>query len=206
MKETIKSIKWSLILASLLYLVLGVALIFWPDASNLVLCYFIAVVLTAYGAFNILAFFGREGGSWIGLIVGIICAAFGIYALLQPTRINDIISLILGLVILVDGAMSLRRDFELRALGFEKWWVPLLLDMAILVFGILVIFNPTLFAAVLLQVIGAVLIYESLSDLWTIHRLSRLAKAAKQVVEEALQDSAAVEAEVVDVEDTEDHT
>ena len=108
MREALRSVKWSLILASLLYLVLGVALLFWPDTSNLILCYLIAAVLTAYGAFQVIAFFGREGGSWIGLIIGIICAGFGVYALIQPTGISDIISIILGFVIVVDGALSLR--------------------------------------------------------------------------------------------------
>ena len=43
MREALRSVKWSLILASLLYLVLGVALLFWPDTSNLILCYLIEI-------------------------------------------------------------------------------------------------------------------------------------------------------------------
>lgn len=198
MMERLRDIKWSLILASLLYLVLGVALIVRPQTSNLILCYFVAAILTCYGLFNILAYFGRERGSWIGLVIGVICAAFGVYALIQPTSISAIISTILGVVILVDGAMSLRRDLDLRARGFEFWWIPLLLDVAILVLGVMVIFNPTLFAQFLLQVIGVILIYESLSDLWTIYQLSRLARAVSNEL------SPIVEAEVVDVRDSDD--
>ena len=191
MRELLKEIKWSLILASLLFLFLGVALLFWPHTSNLILCYIVAAVLTAYGLFNIIAYFGKERGSLIGLIVGVICAAFGIYAIVQPTRISDIISIILGVAILVDGAMSLRRDFELRTVGFVQWWIPFALDMLILVLGAIVIFNPGLFAELLLQIIGIILIYESVSDLWSIHRLAKLARAA------------VVEGDVVDVRDAE---
>lgn len=189
MRELLKGIKWSLILASLLYLFLGLALLIWPHTSNLILCYIVAGVLTAYGLFNIIAYFGRERGSWIGLAVGIICAAFGIYAFAQPTRISDIISIILGVVILVDGVMSLRRDFELRTAGFSRWWVPFGLDVLILILGAIVVFNPGLFAELLLQIIGVVLIYESISDLWCIHRLAKLAR------------SAVIEGEVIDVQD-----
>lgn len=188
MRELLKDIKWSLILASLLFLFLGVALLIWPHTSNLILCYIVAGVLTAYGLFNIIAYFGRERGSLIGLIVGIICAAFGVYAIVQPTRISDIISIILGVAILVDGAMSLRRDFELRTVGFPQWWVPFALDVLVLVLGAIVIFNPGLFAELLLQMIGIILIYESVSDLWSIHRLAKLARAA------------VVEGEVIDVQ------
>lgn len=189
MLQALKETKWTLILASLLYLVLGVALILWPNTSNLILCYLVAAVFTGYGLFNILGYFGRERGSVFGLGIGVICAAFGLFSLVQPTRISDIISIILGVVILVDGAISLRRDFELRAGGFPYWYVPLILDILILILGVMVIFNPTAFAQFLLQVIGAILIYESLSDLWTIHRLAKLSR------------NALLEAEFFEVED-----
>ena len=200
MIQRLKHIKWNLILASLLYLVLGVGLIVWPKTSNLVLCYFVAAILTAYGLFNILSFFSRErgAGAGIGLVVGVICAAFGIYSFFQPTRISDIISTILGVVILVDGAMSLRRDFELREQGFDKWWIPFVLDVVILLLGVMVIFNPTAFAQFLLQVIGVILIYESLSDLWTIYQLDRLAHAVIAPAPPVL------EGEVLDVQDADD--
>ena len=191
MRELLKDIKWSLILASLLFLFLGAAMLVWPHTSSLILCYIVAAVLTAYGLFNILAYFGKERGSLIGLIVGVICVAFGVYAFAQPTRISDIISIILGVAILVDGAMSLRRDYQLRTVGFTQWWVPFALDVLILVLGAIVIFNPGLFAELLLQIIGVILIYESVSDLWTIHRLAKLTRAA------------VVEGEVIDVQDVE---
>ena len=191
MKELLKDIKWSLIVASLLFLFLGIALLIWPHTSNLILCYIVAGVLTAYGLFNIIAYFGRERGSLIGLIVGIICAAFGVYAIVPPTRISDIISIILGVAILVDGAISLRRDYELRMAGFPKWWIPFALNVLILILGAIVVFNPGLFAELLLQIIGVILICESVSDLWSIHRLAKLAH------------SAVVEGEVIDVQDVE---
>lgn len=193
MREMLKDIKWSLILASLLYLFLGVALLIWPHTSNLILCYIVAAVLTAYGLFNILAYFGRERGSVIGLIIGVICAGFGLYALVQPTRISDIIFIILGVAVLVDGAMSLRRDLDLRTAGFERWQVPFALDVIILILGCVIVFNPGLFAEVLIQIVGVILIYESISDLWTIHRLAKLTR------------SAVVEGEVIDVRDADEN-
>ena len=191
MRELLKGVKWSLILASLLYFFLGAALLIWPHTSNLILCCIVAVVLTAYGLFNIIAYFGKERGSLVGLVVGVICAGFGLYALVQPTRVSDIIFIILGVVILVDSAMSLRRDFDLRAAGFVRWWAPFALDVLILILGCVVVFNPSLFAEVLIQIVGVILIYESVSDLWSIHRLAKLTRAA------------VIEGEVIDVQDAE---
>ena len=69
--------------------------------------------------------------------------------------------------------------------------MPFALDVLILIFGAVVIFNPGLFAELLLQMIGVILIYESVSDLWTIHRLAKLAR------------SAVVEGEIIDIQDGE---
>ena len=126
----------------------------------------------------------------VGLVIGIICAGFGLYALVQPTRVSDTIFIILGVAILVDGATSLRRDLELRRAGFDRWWVPFALDVLILILGCIVVFNPSLFAEVLIQIVGIILIYESVSDLWSIHRLAKLTR------------SAVIEGEVIDVRDT----
>ncbi len=126
----------------------------------------------------------------VGLVIGIICAGFGLYALVQPTRVSDIIFIILGVAILVDGATSLRRDLELRRAGFDRWWVPFALDVLILILGCIVVFNPSLFAEVLIQIVGIILIYESVSDLWSIHRLAKLTR------------SAVIKGEVIDVRDT----
>lgn len=191
MRELFKDIKWSLILASLLYLFLGLALLVWPHTSNLILCYIVAAVLTGYGLFNIIAYFGRERGSLVGLVIGVICAGFGLYALVQPTRVSDIIFIILGVVILVDGVVSLRRDFALRTAGFDRWWVPFTLDVLIVILGCVVVFNPSLFAEMLIQIIGVILIYESVSDLWSIHRLAKLTRAA------------VMESEIIDLRDAE---
>ena len=183
MKETLKAIKWNLILASLLYLLLGLALLFRPGTSTLVLCYLVAGVITAYGVFQLLSFLTSDTRPWLSVVIGVICAAFGLFALLNPLSISDVISTILGLVILIDSILSLRRNWELRRYGMARWWIPVLLDAAALILGLIIIFNPLLLAALLLQVVGLILIYQSISDLWTIHRLSRLSRVMDTPIE-----------------------
>ena len=75
---------------------------------------------------------------------------------------------------------------------------PLLLDLAVLVLGLIVVFNPLLFARLLLQVIGVILLYESISDLWAIHRISKLTRAAEQAAE---SDPPVIEVEVEESDD-----
>lgn len=186
MKETLREIKWNFVLSALLYLLLGVVLAIWPDGSAKMLCYCIGGVVTAYGVFNIVAYFTRRGleGLHPELLAGIVAVAFGVFTLLKPTVIAGILPFVLGLIIVVDGAVNLKRAMTLRSLGFSKWGIYLLLSCLTILLGVGAVLNPFESLTLLLRLIGLVLIYEGISDLWAIFRISSLARAVEHAAED----------------------
>ena len=56
------------------------------------------------------------------------------------------------------------------------WWLDLALSALTLALGALILINPFGTFAALVTLIGLVLIYDGLSDLWIIHRLSRMVR------------------------------
>ena len=76
-------IKWSFSLAAIVELLLGLLLVLAPNTSSQLLCTLIGVVVLAYGAFNILSYLLDRGMSayTFELMLGILAAAFGIFAL-----------------------------------------------------------------------------------------------------------------------------
>lgn len=195
MKETIKEIKWNFILSALLYLILGVVLTGWPDASARMLCYCIGGVVTAYGLFNIAAYFFRRGleGLHLELLGGILALAFGVFTLVRPTVIASILPFVLGLIIVVDGVINLKRALTMKSLAFSKWWVYLLLSLLTVALGAVAVLNPFDSLTLLLRLIGLVLIYEGLSDLWAIFRISSLSKAMRNLMASAEAEASAAE-------------
>ena len=66
---------------------------------------------------------------------------------------------ILGLFIVVDGLVNLKRALELRRMLYLRWTVPLVLSAVSAVLGLVIVFSlPGRGGLVML--IGAVLIYE----------------------------------------------
>ena len=57
-----------------------------------------------------------------------------------------------------------------------RWWLDLALSALTLALGALILINPFGTFAALVTLIGLVLIYDGLSDLWIIHRLSRMVR------------------------------
>ncbi len=60
----------------------------------------------------------------------------------------------------------------------------MLLALLVLILGVLVIAIPTLFGSILMVIIGILLVYEGVSDLWMIYTLSQLAKDVKNILDE----------------------
>ena len=103
-------------------------------------------------------------------------AAQGLLFLLRPVIVASVLPVILGLFIVVDGLVNLKRALELRRMLYLRWTVPLVLSAVSAVLGLVIVFQPFLAAEALVMLIGAVLIYEGLSDLWTIFRVSQWTK------------------------------
>ena len=162
MREFFHNMKLSFLLAAVLYIILGLILLIWPGVSATVFCYAFGGILLIYGVVTIVSFFLRDSrqGSFV-------------FELFLVASVRPVI---LGLFIVVDGLVNLKRALELRRMLYLRWTVPLVLSAVSAVLGLVIVFQPFLAAEALVMLIGAVLIYEGLSDLWTIFRVSQWTK------------------------------
>lgn len=179
MKERLKNMTVSFVFLSVLYLLLGIVLLLWPTTVMDLICYGFGIILLLYGLFSILGFCrseDRKGGAFLELFLGIVAVAVGAVMILCPPLIQSIIPVILGLYIAIDGLLSVKRTLELHRMDYSRWNIHLILSLISAGLGIFVIFHPLLTEAALFQVIGVILLYAGLSDLWTLFHLSRWRK------------------------------
>ncbi len=170
----------AVIISSLAYLVLGIIMILIPDKINDVICYILGAALTVYGLFNIISFFlGREDNMYPELIVGVIATGFGIFTLFTPDIIRNIVSTIIGIVIIVDSLMDVKKAFQLKALGMKRWWIAFLVSALIIIFGLCTIFFPHFFGNALMIVLGIAMLYEGISGFVIVALIGRYAKKSK---------------------------
>mgnify|MGYP000801450494 FL=1 len=120
---------------------------------------------------------------------GVLTAAIGIFSLISPDSIRDILSIVLGLVVIIDSLVGIKRAFTLRDLELSSWWVRLLLSVAAAILGALFMVQKELFGRALLIVIGAVLLYQGLSDLISVIQISILGKRLKKTLGAIVQDN-----------------
>ena len=127
MNEYLKNRKLSFLLASILYLALGLVLLIWPGTATTVICYAFGAVLAIYGLVAIISFFvSRKGGFAFELFLGIV-AAFTplIFASGTVYALTFLISM--GVAALC--ALCMRR-FHLKWLGSFIMSISLIVSMA----------------------------------------------------------------------------
>jgi len=183
MEHILKKIKANVIVSAFICVVLGVILVAWPGLSARVVCLAIGVGLVIKRISRLLNFiFGKDDSmfSQMNLLMGIVITVIGGCILFQPGVIIAIIPILVGIIIVIHGVNNLQQAVSLCKNRYDKWWVALLLGIFTIGFGVLLIFNP--FAAMDIQIrfIGLFLIYDGVSDIWIISRVSRNVKQAYQ--------------------------
>ena len=171
-------IKWSFSLAAIVELLLGLLLVLAPNTSSQLLCTLIGVVVLAYSAFNILSYLLDHGMSayTFELMLGILAAAFGIFALCNKDFIIKFLFIALGLVVLVSSIAGIKRALNLRAFGYARWWAAMVSACATCLIALSIILFPKLYGNMALMIIGIMLIVEAVSDLMSIRKISHLAQ------------------------------
>ncbi|MCR4588147.1 MAG: DUF308 domain-containing protein, partial [Lachnospiraceae bacterium] len=175
MKSILQKIKWNSLITALLCLAIGVVLLVWPDISSKVFCMALAVVLVLIGLFYTLAglFSGESNLYYRGsLVAGILLLVIGLWILKDPEKILELVPVLVGVVILIHGIINLKDAVRLMGMHYGKWWIALVFALLTVIFAVLLIFNPFGTLQMLVRVLGVALIYDGLSDLWIISRLS----------------------------------
>ena len=165
------------IISALAYIVLGFVMIFYPDKVSIALCYTLGGALTVYGLFNLITYFtSKQAFFGFEMIVGIAATAFGVFFLISPQSILGMIFAIIGILIIVDSTIDIKRSFQLKSLGVEYWWISFVVSALIIIFAITTIIFPGFFADIIMIILGIALVYEGISGLTLIATIGHYAK------------------------------
>ena len=187
MLDMIKELKKNMILLAVFYLILGIILVLFPEGSGYAICYLIGGLTIIYGIFH-LVLYQRTKSPFVtyryDLVQGIIGLAIGIYVM------------ILGVVVMIDSIVKIQNAWDLKRMGYDRWWLVMIGALVTLVFGLLMVFYPfTVYLSVIVFV-GISLIVNGVSDLITIFILNKKVKEFKSKVEDMVIDSDAKEINV----------
>lgn len=199
MLDMIKELKKNMILLAVFYLILGIILVLFPEGSGYAICYLIGGLTIIYGIFH-LVLYQRTKSPFVtyryDLVQGIIGLAIGIYVMIVPEILIETLPVVLGVVVMIDSIVKIQNAWDLKRMGYDRWWLVMIGALVTLVFGLLMVFYPfTVYLSVIVFV-GISLIVNGVSDLITIFILNKKVKEFKSKVENMVIDSDAKEINV----------
>ncbi len=167
MKE-VKEFRRSYIFVSALYVVLGVVLLIWPTTSVRMICYGLGLAMVVLGFTYGIIYFTKENlNSFLqmDLVIGIICLAFGVFILLNPTFLASVLPFAMGIILLLGAVVKLQSAFNMKRLNFRRWYIVLIFALVIVALGIVLLCNPFAQEHYMILYIGICLILDGMTNL-----------------------------------------
>ncbi len=165
-----KPFQKAMLITSIVYLIVGLVLIIWPDAARQIIIYAIGAAALVYGGYRIIDFFVRKehlsGTIQIGVALGIGCLLIGLFLIFKVDLIVTLLAAVIGVAVIIDSVLRLQIALNLRHAGGQYWLVLLITALVTLGFGILLLFNPFTAVKVATIVGGVLLLIDGGFTLW----------------------------------------
>ena len=157
-----KQIRWDTLLTPLIGIVLGIYLVARPGSATTALCSLIGWLVLVAGVAGIQHATMLESPLLPFSVVG---AVIGLFIVTRPSILAEIVSLILCVFLLIEGASGLQRAFQRRNWGDRLWVVPLVVGLLSLLVGLWMLFAPLASTFLMMRVVGVALIVSSAVNL-----------------------------------------
>lgn len=178
---------------SIIFLLLGIIFLIFPNISIKIIAYLIAIILIGSGIY--LTYLEIYTKSFLlpidTLLNGILSILFGIIILIYPDIFKIMIPIILGTYFILDSIFKLKLVVLLRRIDNKSWIVTLLLTILSIICGLILILNPIDSSIALALFAGITLIIYSLSGIIdmilfkkNIHDLTKVFKENIKIIEE----------------------
>ena len=206
MNNVIKKVKQArseLILLAVANIALGILLIVNPDEAVDFIWRAIGIVLAVWGVIRIINYFRVavvEAFGSFGLVQGVALIAFGAYVAVSPFVMADVFGALMAILIIIGGVIKIQYAVDLKRMNGAFWWLELIVAIALVVLGAIAIGDPFATDAALMIYIGISLVIDGAFDLFSIIRISVIAKRVGKEVKNAVKNAGTevIEGEIVE--------
>lgn len=146
----------------------------------------LGIVLGGFGILQIILYLATREKTMVShsmMMLGIVLAVIGVWIVLKPDTIIKAIPMIVGILIVIHGLHNAVQAIDLKKMQYDNWWVALLLSLLTVALGAVLICNPFTIVDTVVQIIGAFLIYDGLSDMWILSRLFKTKKNREKIID-----------------------
>ena len=161
--QALEKIKQQTIVSSLLLMIVGLLMLIIPVKHDEILVEILGYIILLVGGVMVWDFIAgtKKLSSWILFTAALLLIVLGLYVLISGNDVLTALSVIFGILLIVDGLHStVHAWMYARRSGKKWWWILLLLSISLMVAGIVILNNPWWHTAhSFVKVIGGVMLY-----------------------------------------------
>ena len=165
-----KRIKALYITISILSLLAGIALVIWPGASVITICYVVGSAAILVGAVRLAGYFSKDSYNLnfqFDFAMGLVFLILGTVLIFHPGDTVAVLHFSVGILVLVDSVFKLQTALDAKHFGLKKWWIMLLCALLCAGLGLVLVILPFRTAEILVRVTGAALAVNSGENILT---------------------------------------
>jgi uncharacterized membrane protein HdeD (DUF308 family) len=166
--RTIRSVRTGFGISGAVALVLGLLVLFWPDATLSVIAFFFGLYFLISGAVRVVNGIVAPmsaGLRILGIVVGMLLFILGVAAIRNPIPSLTVLGMVVGVAWIVEGIMALTENES----GGSRWY-GITFGVLSIIAGVVVLFLPVeslaalvIFGGIFLVVLGIVQIVRAIT-------------------------------------------
>ena len=163
-----RAAKTGYIVMSVLFCLLGAALLFTPDVSALWIGRLLGVGLFLFGIIKLVGYFSRDLfrlAFQYDLAFGLLLMVLGVVTLSHPGDALSFLCVMFGIPVLADGLFKIQIAMDSRQFGIRNWWLVLVLAALTCVVGVVLVFRPMTGVRALTALMGLSLLCDGVLNL-----------------------------------------
>lgn len=176
MKEKIKGLRLNITISGLFSIIIGALLLIYPAESLSTIGRAIAIIIILAGAFIIISQIYEYGFNAMGIVVGGVLAVIGVWIFIAPGAIVSIIPIAIGVLLVVHGLQDLGLGIEATKAKAPRPWLTFIIAIVTILLGALCIADAFKVVQIATRLIGIMLIYDGLTDIFTVHKVNKASR------------------------------
>lgn len=179
MKDFIKKYSRDSLLVSVVIIILALFLIFNPGLSINIAMITVGLLLAFYGIVQTASYFSHSKEIQFfnfQLVIGMVCLLAGLVFIFNPTFINSILPLVIGVWIVIKSITSLQLALNIKNTGYNNWQMMLLLSILTFILGIVIVLNPFQAMEAVVSICGGFLLVSELINIFETVYMMRMMK------------------------------
>lgn len=180
MNSFLDIVKSNIVAQAVLSIIVGLLLMFWPGITIVTVLYLVGIIFAIMGISSLISYFkAPESARITGMLAtGVFFCVLALIVFLFPQVIAGFFSVILGIILVICGAVNAVRAMELKSYGGNSWIASIILSVLIAIGGVVIIANPFQTTALMVFVLGLIIASNGIVDLIIEAQLRKALKSA----------------------------